>query len=69
MCLNGWGGRLDERLIPYPREVSPDTLCLQEVVAALLRQAPTSNRWSSATPHYTKSGRFADYMLDQRPPV
>lgn len=31
MCLNGWRGRLHDRLIPYLRTVSPDDLCLQEV--------------------------------------
>lgn len=32
MCLNGWGGRLHDRLVPYLAEASPDVLCLQEVV-------------------------------------
>ncbi|WP_137390268.1 endonuclease/exonuclease/phosphatase family protein [Rhodoligotrophos defluvii] len=32
MCLNGWGGTLHDRLIPYLRAESPDVLCLQEVV-------------------------------------
>ena len=32
LCLNGWGGRLHDRLVPYIREVDPDVLCLQEVV-------------------------------------
>lgn len=32
MCLNGWGGRLHDALAAYMRSVSPDVLCLQEVV-------------------------------------
>ena len=32
MCLNGWGGKLHDRLIPYLQDTSPDVLCLQEVV-------------------------------------
>jgi endonuclease/exonuclease/phosphatase family metal-dependent hydrolase len=32
MCLNGWGGKLHEALIPYLRASAPDILCLQEVV-------------------------------------
>lgn len=31
MCLNGWGGKLANRLLPYVEAVSPDVLCLQEV--------------------------------------
>lgn len=32
MCLNGWGGKRWDVLLPYLREVDPDVLCLQEVV-------------------------------------
>lgn len=32
MCLNGWGGRLHDRIIPYLRTSAPDVLCLQEVI-------------------------------------
>ena len=32
MCLNGWGGKLHDLLIPYLHASSPDILCLQEVV-------------------------------------
>lgn len=32
MCLNGWGGKLSDTLLPYLRAVDPDVLCLQEVV-------------------------------------
>jgi hypothetical protein len=32
MCLNGWGGRMREALVPYVKVSDPDVLCLQEVV-------------------------------------
>lgn len=32
MCLNGWGGKLQDELLPYLEATSPDILCLQEVV-------------------------------------
>ncbi|MEO1732915.1 MAG: endonuclease/exonuclease/phosphatase family protein [Pseudomonadota bacterium] len=32
MCLNGWGGTLNDRLLPYVASAAPDVLCLQEVV-------------------------------------
>jgi endonuclease/exonuclease/phosphatase family metal-dependent hydrolase len=32
MCLNGWGGKLHDGLAAYLLEMSPDVLCLQEVV-------------------------------------
>lgn len=32
MCLNGWGGKLHEELLPYIENTAPDVLCLQEVV-------------------------------------
>ncbi|MEM6300127.1 MAG: endonuclease/exonuclease/phosphatase family protein [Pseudomonadota bacterium] len=32
MCLNGWGGKLHESLLPYLHKEAPDVLCLQEVV-------------------------------------
>ncbi len=32
MCLNGWGGKLYDKLLPYLKQNSPDILCLQEVV-------------------------------------
>lgn len=36
LCLNGWGGRLHDRLLAYLKETDPDVLCLQEVVHAPL---------------------------------
>jgi endonuclease/exonuclease/phosphatase family metal-dependent hydrolase len=32
MCLNTWGGKLAEKLIPFLELEAPDVLCLQEVV-------------------------------------
>ncbi|WP_439637736.1 endonuclease/exonuclease/phosphatase family protein [Oceanicaulis sp.] len=32
MCLNGWGGTLHDRLLPYLKATQPQILCLQEVV-------------------------------------
>jgi exonuclease III len=32
LSLNAWGGRVNERLIPYLVATDPDVLCLQEVV-------------------------------------
>lgn len=32
MCLNAWGGKLHDRIVPYVQSVDPDVLCLQEVV-------------------------------------
>lgn len=32
MCLNGWGGKLHEHLLPYVEAAAPEVLCLQEVV-------------------------------------
>lgn len=32
MCLNGWGGKLHDVLLPYLADTQPDVLCLQEVV-------------------------------------
>lgn len=54
MCLNGWGGKLHERLIPYVAAASPDVLCLQEVV-----HTPASDReWLEY--------RDRDHVLPQR---
>ena len=32
MCLNGWGGKLHEELLPYVGTTAPHILCLQEVI-------------------------------------
>lgn len=32
MCLNGWGGKLLEPLLPYLSSAAPEVLCLQEVI-------------------------------------
>lgn len=32
MSLNGWGGKLHGKLLPYLKTSDPDILCLQEVI-------------------------------------
>jgi exonuclease III len=54
MCLNGWGGRLYDRLIPYIEATSPDVLCLQEVI----HTPHTSSEWLTY--------RDGDHVLPQR---
>ncbi|MEO1686066.1 MAG: endonuclease/exonuclease/phosphatase family protein [Cyanobacteria bacterium J06631_12] len=41
MCLNAWGGKLYDKLLPYLKQSSPDVLCLQEVV----RSPATHKDW------------------------
>lgn len=54
MCLNGWGGKLHEKLIPYIMDSQPDILCLQEVV-----HTPTATKeWLTY--------RDGDHILPQR---
>lgn len=54
MCLNGWGGKRGEVLLPYLAETDPDVLCLQEVVHA------------PATPQEWLTYRDGDHVLPQR---
>ncbi|GLT12729.1 metal-dependent hydrolase [Sulfitobacter porphyrae] len=54
MCLNGWGGKLHEALLPYLSRTAPDILCLQEVI-----HTPESGRdWLTY--------RDGDHILPQR---
>lgn len=54
MCLNGWGGKLHDRLIPYLQDTSAHVLCLQEVV-----HSPEANKdWLTY--------RDGDHILPQR---
>lgn len=54
MCLNGWGGKLHEELLPYVEDVAPQILCLQEVV-----HSPDSDKdWLTY--------RDGDHILPQR---
>lgn len=54
MCLNGWGGKLHDRLLPYLKSNTPDVLCLQEVV-----HSPQTNKdWLTY--------RDGDHILPQR---
>ena len=54
MCLNGWGGKLYDRLIPYLQDTKPDVLCLQEVV----HSPETDKDWLTY--------RDGDHILPQR---
>lgn len=54
MCLNGWGGKLHDVLLPYLAGAAPDILCLQEVI-----HSPASDRdWLTY--------RDGDHVLPQR---
>lgn len=54
MCLNGWGGKLHDVMLPYLAATAPDVLCLQEVV-----HSPTSEKdWLTY--------RDGDHVLPQR---
>lgn len=54
MCLNGWGGKLWDALLPYLAAEAPDVLCLQEVV-----HSPATDRdWLTY--------RDGDHVLAQR---
>ncbi|MEO1054387.1 MAG: endonuclease/exonuclease/phosphatase family protein [Bacteroidota bacterium] len=54
MCLNGWGGKLYDKLLPYLASNNPDILCLQEVV-----HSPKTNKdWLTY--------RDGDHILPQR---
>lgn len=54
VCLNGWGGTLCDRLLPWLADAAPDILCLQEVV-----HSPATDR-----PWLTY--RDGDHILPQR---
>ncbi|MCV3270997.1 endonuclease/exonuclease/phosphatase family protein [Roseobacter sinensis] len=54
MCLNGWGGKLHEELLPYLSNEAPEILCLQEVI-----HSPTTEKdWLTY--------RDGDHVLPQR---
>ncbi|TYB86094.1 endonuclease/exonuclease/phosphatase family protein [Oceaniovalibus sp. ACAM 378] len=54
MCLNGWGGKLHEALLPYLQTCAPEILCLQEVI-----HSPSSDKgWLTY--------RDGDHVLPQR---
>lgn len=54
MCLNGWGGKLHEKLVDYVAHKRPDVLCLQEVV----HTPATDQDWLTY--------RDGDHILPQR---
>jgi endonuclease/exonuclease/phosphatase family metal-dependent hydrolase len=54
MCLNAWGGKLDQDLLAYLEAETPDILCLQEVVH------------SPDTDHDWLTYRDGDHVLPQQ---
>jgi hypothetical protein len=54
MCLNGWGGKLHDTLLPYIAQEAPEILCLQEVV----HSPATDKDWLTY--------RDGDHVLPQR---
>ncbi|WP_259955047.1 hypothetical protein [Sulfitobacter mediterraneus] len=54
ICLNGWGGKMHDALLPYLKHEQPDILCLQEVVH------------SPATSEPELTYRDGDHVLPQR---
>jgi Endonuclease/Exonuclease/phosphatase family len=54
MCLNGWGGKLHDQLLPYIATSAPDVLCLQEVI----HSPATTKGWLTY--------RDGDHVLPQR---
>ena len=54
LCLNAWGGKLFDKLIPYLQQSNADVICLQEVV-----HSPATDRdWLTY--------RDEDHVLEQR---
>lgn len=60
MCLNGWGGRLAEQLIPYIAIPDPDVLCLQEVV----HTPDTQKKWLTYKDHGIELPQRANVFTD-----
>lgn len=62
MCLNGWGGRLHEALLPFLADARPDVLCLQEVV-----HTPGAEKdWLTYRDHGVELAQRADFFGDVR---
>ncbi|WP_144574428.1 endonuclease/exonuclease/phosphatase family protein [Agrobacterium sp. DE0009] len=60
ICLNGWGGKLHDELIPYITSSDPDILCLQEVV-----HTPEAKReWLNYRDHGTELPQRANFFRD-----
>lgn len=60
MCLNGWGGKLNDKLIPYIMDSQADILCLQEVV-----HTPTATKeWLTYRDGEHVLSQRANFFLD-----
>lgn len=60
ICLNGWGGKLHDELVPYIASSDPDILCLQEVV-----HTPAATQdWLSYRDHGIDLPQRANFLRD-----
>ncbi|MDO3441775.1 endonuclease/exonuclease/phosphatase family protein [Agrobacterium sp. V1] len=60
ICLNGWGGKLHDELVPYLSFSDPDILCLQEVV-----HTPAATQdWLSYRDHGIDLPQRANFLRD-----
>lgn len=60
ICLNGWGGKLHDELVPYIASSDPDILCLQEVV-----HTPAATQdWLSYRDHGIELPQRANFFRD-----
>ncbi|MFK3780997.1 endonuclease/exonuclease/phosphatase family protein [Agrobacterium sp. NPDC089420] len=60
ICLNGWGGKLNDALLPYLSSSDPDILCLQEVV----HTPAASQDWLSYRDHGNDLPQRANFLRD-----
>ncbi|MCZ7469460.1 endonuclease/exonuclease/phosphatase family protein [Agrobacterium sp. O3.4] len=60
ICLNGWGGKLHDELVPYLSSSDPDILCLQEVV----HKPDATQDWLSYRDHGIDLPQRANFLRD-----
>ncbi|MCZ7485515.1 endonuclease/exonuclease/phosphatase family protein [Rhizobium rhizogenes] len=60
ICLNGWGGKLHDELVPYLSSSDPDILCLQEVVYT----PDATQDWLSYRDHGIDLPQRANFLRD-----
>ncbi len=60
ICLNGWGGKLHDELVPYISLSDPDILCLQEVVHTPAAQED----WLTYRDHGIELPQRANFLRD-----
>ncbi|AQS61900.1 hypothetical protein AGRHK599_LOCUS1092 [Rhizobium rhizogenes] len=60
ICLNGWGGKLNDELLAYLSSSDPDILCLQEVV-----HTPAATQdWLTYRDHGLELPQRANFLRD-----